>query len=113
MLPIENKKLARQWSFITEIPLEDIIISIKDTDLISPRNMINWRLTLFSREDYLDWMPYCIRPKGGTLQIHYVNINHNSHIYNHNLILTIDIARIGTLDERLAGHLISTFSYEV
>ncbi len=114
MQRIENKRLAKQWSLLTNIPVENIVFNICITDIIYPQNMVNWRITPYCREDYLDWMPYRVQPKAGSLRIHYVNVNQESYIYTHSLMLIVDMADIATIDERNCdGQLISTKSYDL
>lgn len=98
-------QLLKRWAKITgqdytNMRVEDIPTVEYNLD------MKQWMLRKCDREDYLDWMPYCLI-SDYKIRTYYVNVNPLSVAHAHTLVLSID-GRSAVIDEWNGTQLISS-----
>lgn len=108
--------MFEKWAEVVNVPAESMKIHEKyqtvlddaDLDDVLPVDeMASWEIRECDRSDYRDWMPYRERVPGHCVRIYYVNVNPQSPVHSHNLVLVM-YGVIGMFDEWDGSHLISS-----
>lgn len=106
-------KLFRVWSTITgrdrySMKIHEKFSKIVLVDQINTDRMADWAIRKCDRGDWIDWMPYRMSIPGHQIRVYYVNVNPDSTVHDHSLVLVLHGGTRAVFDEWDGDNLISS-----